>query len=71
MEQNAEMHTEETQAEPEVIVEMPVAEVKPAPQAPKEFDWDSIGKKHEIYSPDERKRLEDEYDQNPECHHRT
>lgn len=29
----------------------------------KEFDWDAIGKKHEVYSNDERRRLEDTYDQ--------
>lgn len=29
----------------------------------KDFDWDSIGKKHELYSQDERLRLEDVYDQ--------
>ncbi|MCX6279934.1 MAG: 30S ribosomal protein S1 [Bacteroidetes bacterium] len=31
--------------------------------APADFDWDAIGKKHEIYSNDERKKLEDAYDQ--------
>ncbi len=29
----------------------------------KDFDWDAIGKKHEVYSNDERRRLEDTYDQ--------
>jgi small subunit ribosomal protein S1 len=38
------------------------AEIKPVPETPVEFDWDIIGKKHELYSADERKRLEDEYD---------
>ena len=28
-----------------------------------DFDWDAIGKKHELYSQDERKKLEDAYDQ--------
>ncbi|MEI7725584.1 MAG: 30S ribosomal protein S1 [Bacteroidota bacterium] len=34
-----------------------------APVAPADFDWDAIGKKHEIYSSDERTKLEDAYDQ--------
>lgn len=29
----------------------------------KDFDWDAIGKKHEVYSNDERRKLEDTYDQ--------
>jgi small subunit ribosomal protein S1 len=49
----------------------PVAEPAPkttrkthvAPVAPADFDWDAIGKKHEIYSSEERTRLEDAYDQ--------
>ena len=28
----------------------------------KDFDWDSIGKKHEIYDAKEKERLEQEYD---------
>ena len=28
----------------------------------KDFDWDSIGKKHELYDPAEKQRLEQEYD---------
>ncbi|NCA75129.1 MAG: 30S ribosomal protein S1 [Alphaproteobacteria bacterium] len=47
------------------------APVKPAPQkrvvfnkeSLKDFDWDAIGKKHEVYSSDERRKLEDTYDQ--------
>ncbi|MEI7661139.1 MAG: 30S ribosomal protein S1 [Bacteroidota bacterium] len=34
-----------------------------APVAPADFDWDAIGKKHEIYSNDERRKLEEAYDQ--------
>ena len=34
-----------------------------APVAPADFDWDAIGKKHEIYSSEERAKLEDVYDQ--------
>ncbi len=34
-----------------------------APVAPADFDWDAIGKKHEIYSSEERTKLEDAYDQ--------
>ncbi|MCK9202879.1 MAG: 30S ribosomal protein S1 [Bacteroidales bacterium] len=50
---------------------VPVAEA-PAPSPKKaqlsneelkDFDWDSIGKKHEIYSTDERRKLEEVYDQ--------
>ena len=41
-------------------------EVKRAPMATsdilKDFDWDSIGKKHELYDPNEKLRLEQEYD---------
>jgi small subunit ribosomal protein S1 len=53
------------------IVDEPVAPapVRPArrapvaPVAPADFDWDAIGKKHEIYSSEERTKLEDAYDQ--------
>ena len=34
-----------------------------APVVPADFDWDAIGKKHEIYSSEERTKLEDAYDQ--------
>jgi len=68
----------ETVAEtrPEIHPAEPVAEVAPAPVAEKEqkkarlsaeelknFDWDSIGKKHEVYTNDERRKLEEVYDQ--------
>jgi small subunit ribosomal protein S1 len=48
----------------EITPETPAFEVeaRPAPAATVEFDWDAIGKKHELYSADERKKLEDEYD---------
>jgi len=63
----------ETVAEPaaEVIAE-PVVAAEPekkskrthaAPVSPADFDWDAIGKKHEIYSSDERRKLEETYDQ--------
>ena len=48
------------------VDEIPVAKRtkrKPTKEDLKDFDWDSIGKKHEIYSSDERKKLEDVYDQ--------
>jgi len=48
------------------VNEVPVkksTKVKPAKEDLKNFDWDSIGKKHELYSLDERKKLEDVYDQ--------
>jgi small subunit ribosomal protein S1 len=46
--------------EPEipVIVKAPVS----AYESMKDFDWDSIGKKHEIYDAKEKERLEQEYD---------
>lgn len=55
-EQNAEV-TPETKP-----VEFPVNEVKTTAPAKDSFDWDAIGKKHEVYSSEERKKLEDEYD---------
>lgn len=51
---------------PEVAAEIPVKKfvrTKPSNDDLKNFDWDAIGKKHEIYSSDERKKLEDVYDQ--------
>ncbi len=61
---------------PEMPSAEPVAEVAPAPVVEKEtkkarlsaeelknFDWDSIGKKHEVYTNDERRKLEEVYDQ--------
>jgi len=69
-------HTAEMNVEPIKQVEQtesinPVNEIpdakkknrKPTKEDLKDFDWDSIGKKHEIYSSDERKKLEDVYDQ--------
>ena len=68
MEQNVNVEPENTGAEvtpqaeiiPEVAAEEPVKKEikkKAAPsEPPAEFDWDSIGKKHELYSSDERKR---------------
>jgi len=55
-EQNAEV-TPETKP-----VESPVNEVKTTAPEKDSFDWDAIGKKHELYSSEERKKLEDEYD---------
>jgi len=37
-------------------------EPKTTANALKDFDWDSIGKKHEFYAPEERIKLEQEYD---------
>jgi small subunit ribosomal protein S1 len=54
LEQNVEKHEEQvTQEEP---VQKPEAQKTP------DFDWDSIGKKHEFYAPEEKERLEKEYD---------
>ena len=36
--------------------------VKPDPNVPESFDWDTIGKKHEFYSATEREKLEKVYD---------
>ncbi len=51
----------------EEIEEKPAKkQVKSAPKSTneslKDFDWDSIGKKHELYDPNEKLRLEKEYD---------
>jgi small subunit ribosomal protein S1 len=61
----AEVAAEEPVAE-EPIVEKAVEKTKrekPSRESLKDFDWDSIGKKHELYSQDERRKLEDAYDQ--------
>lgn len=60
-------------AEPEPLPEIPsepevATEEKPKPvEKPKaevaEFDWDSVGKKQELYSTHEREKLEEIYDQ--------
>jgi small subunit ribosomal protein S1 len=62
--ESAEVIPAETTVEPvtEEPAPKPVKKARTAPVADLEFDWDIIGKKHELYSPDERKRLEDEYD---------
>ncbi len=62
--ENAEAPEEvaEKATEKPVEVEEPTAEkTEVAKAVPEEFDWDSIGKKHETYSPEERKKLEDIY----------
>jgi small subunit ribosomal protein S1 len=47
----------------EVSVPQPVEEVViPKANTLKDFDWDSIGKKHEFYAPEERSKLEQQYD---------
>ncbi|MBK7213652.1 MAG: 30S ribosomal protein S1 [Bacteroidales bacterium] len=75
--QSSEEVVAEAPAAEEVVAEEPVAaEVKEAapvaapakveapvaPEAPAEFDWNAIGKKHEAYPAAERKRLEDLYE---------
>jgi small subunit ribosomal protein S1 len=40
----------------------PAAPKKSAYDSMKDFDWDSIGKKHELYDANEKNRLEQEYD---------
>ena len=52
----------ETQVAEEPVKEVATHEAKPVFETPKEFDWDSIGKKHELYDPAEKLRLEQEYD---------
>ncbi|HOY32732.1 MAG TPA: 30S ribosomal protein S1 [Bacteroidales bacterium] len=59
---------EKTEAEEQV--ETPVAEAEKVAEKPKRvvktvdenFNWENIGKKHDTYSGDERKKLEDIYD---------
>ncbi|NOX46528.1 MAG: 30S ribosomal protein S1 [Chlorobi bacterium] len=50
----------------EVVEEKPAEEKTEAPVTsstdPPEFDWDSVGKKQETYNPEEKKKLEDIYD---------
>jgi small subunit ribosomal protein S1 len=58
--------TEETpvnEVKEDISEEAPVAEAKPKTKkvTPEDFDWDSIGKKHEAYTADERIKLEDVY----------
>ncbi|MEI7895643.1 MAG: 30S ribosomal protein S1 [bacterium] len=60
----------EAEAKPEPVAEpvveapaRPARKTYVAPVAPADFDWDAIGKKHEIYSSEERTKLEDAYDQ--------
>ena len=68
---------EEIKAEEEINVEDEVSAVAAAEETPQpeevpeaiveksvvdEFDWDSIGKKQDLYTESERKRLEEEYD---------
>ncbi len=52
--------------EPVVVEEVRKFELVPEPKTTfetlKDFDWDSIGKKHENYAPEERLKLEQEYD---------
>jgi len=59
----AEITPENESAPVAAEVHKPVKKVYAAPVAPEDFDWDAIGKKHEIYSSDERSKLEDAYDQ--------
>jgi small subunit ribosomal protein S1 len=57
VEETKEIAVEEEPAKPIVT-----ATPKSAYESMKDFDWDSIGKKHEIYDPNEKARLEQEYD---------
>ena len=60
----AEVVAEPVAAEPVAAEPVRHTRVKAvAPVAPADFDWDAIGKKHEIYSNDERRKLEEAYDQ--------
>jgi small subunit ribosomal protein S1 len=56
--ENVTKNTEVTNETP--VVEQPKAETA-KPKAPENFDWDSIGKKFDNYSKDEREKLEDLY----------
>ncbi len=66
-EKQKEVKAEETVEEPVAEVKEEVKEEKkeeatPVATEPPEFDWDSIGKKHENYTSAERQKLEDVYD---------
>ena len=53
-----------TEVTNQVVEEQPQQEVKSKsenPKVPENFDWDSIGKKHDNYSKDERAKLEEIY----------
>jgi len=56
--ENVTENTEVTNETP--VVEQPKAETS-KPKVPENFDWDSIGKKFDNYSKDEREKLEDLY----------
>ena len=65
-----ELKKEESTPVEEKKEEVPVEEKKEEVDAevkeekvPEEFDWDAIGKKHEAYTPAERKKLEDVYNE--------
>jgi small subunit ribosomal protein S1 len=65
IEEESEKSIEEESEKP--IVEEPAKPIKvtaplSAYESMKDFDWDSIGKKHEIYDANEKARLEQEYD---------
>ena len=57
VEENKETAVEEEPAKP-IVIALP----RSAYESMKDFDWDSIGKKHEIYDANEKARLEQEYD---------
>jgi len=59
----AETEAVETEIEAVVPEATEVEEEKAEVKVPAEFDWDSIGKKHEAYSAAERTRLEDVYNE--------
>jgi small subunit ribosomal protein S1 len=66
-ETEAETSPEVAETEAETSPEMAEAEAETIPNVteksrPQEFDWASIGKKQEMYSKDERSRLEEIYD---------
>ena len=54
--------TKETAVIEEPAKPIVVTAPRSAYESLKDFDWDSIGKKHEIYDANEKARLEQEYD---------
>ncbi|GAB4280704.1 MAG: 30S ribosomal protein S1 [Marinilabiliales bacterium] len=62
-ENQAEESEQEEKVEKKVDVKEDVEKVSDDKIEPEEFNWESLGKSEDIYSPEERKKLEDIYNQ--------